>query len=82
MSGKKLVKVVAVSRSGASTNVIVGIADTDNNIVAGGEAVKWDNKTDFTYTYSLTGTSVNTAYRVLVTNKYNAQFTKLELVYE
>lgn len=82
VSGKKLVKVVAVSRDGASTNVVVGIADTDNNAVAGGEAVKWDNKTDFTYTYSLTGTSVNTAYRVLVTNKYNAQFTKLELVYE
>lgn len=82
VSGKKLVKVVAVSRDGASTNVTVGIADTNNGTVAGGEAVKWDNKTDFTYTYSLTGTSVNTAYRVLVTNKYNAQFTKLELVYE
>lgn len=82
VSGKKLVKVVAVSRVGSSASVIVGIADANNNIVAGGEAVKWDNKTDFTYTYSLTGTSVNTAYRVLVTNKYNAQFTKLELVYE
>lgn len=82
VSGKKLVKVVAVSRDGASANVTVGIADTNNGTVAGGEAVKWDNKTDFTYTYSLTGTSVNTAYRVLVTNKYNAQFTKLELVYE
>lgn len=82
VSGKKLVKVVAVSRDGASPNVVVGIADTNNGTVAGGEAVKWDNKTDFTYTYSLTGTSVNTAYRVLVTNKYNAQFTKLELVYE
>lgn len=82
VSGKKLVKVVAVSRVGSFASVIVGIADANNNIVAGGEAVKWDNKTDFTYTYSLTGTSVNTAYRVLVTNKYNAQFTKLELVYE
>ena len=82
VSGKKLVKVVAVSRVGSSASVIVGIADANSNIVAGGEAVKWDNKTDFTYTYSLTGTSVNTAYRVLVTNKYNAQFTKLELVYE
>lgn len=82
VNGKKLVKVVAVSRDGASSNVIVGITDTDNNAVAGGEAVKWDNKTDFTYTYSLSGTSVNTSYRVVVTNKYNAQFTKLELVYE
>lgn len=82
VNGKKLVKVVAVSRDGASSNVIVGITDTDNNAVAGGEAVKWDNKTDFTYTYSLSGTSVNTSYRVVVTNKYNAQFTKLELIYE
>ena len=82
VSGKKLVKVVAVSRSGASTNVIVGIADTDNNIVSGGDAVKWNNTTDFTYTYSLSETAVNTPYRILVTNNYNAQFTKLELIYE
>lgn len=82
VSGKKLVKVVAVSRDGASTNVVVGIADTDGNAVAGGEAIKWSNTTDFTYTYSLSGTSVNTPYRVVVTNKYNAQFTKLELIYE
>lgn len=39
VNGKKLVKVVAVSRDGASSNVIVGITDTDNNAVAGGEAV-------------------------------------------
>lgn len=46
---KRLTQVKAISRTGASTNVEVGITDTNNSFITGGEAQKWNNTTDFTY---------------------------------
>lgn len=82
IEGKKLTKVVCVSRSGASGNVEVGIADTDGNYVAGGEAIKWTQADPYTFTYDLTNTAAGTAYCVRINNKYNAQITTMELTYE
>lgn len=79
---KRLTQVKAISRPGASTNVEVGITDTNNSFITGGEAQKWNNTTDFTYIYNLSGTSINTNYRLYVNNSYNTQLTKLELLYE
>lgn len=79
---KRLTQVRAISRTGASTNVEVGITDTNNSFITGGETQKWNNTTDFTYIYNLSGTSINTNYRLYVNNSYNTQLTKLELLYE
>lgn len=79
---KRLTQVKTISRTGASTNVEVGITDTNNSFITGGEAQKWNNTTDFTYIYNLSGTSINTNYRLYVNNSYNTQLTKLELLYE
>lgn len=79
---KRLTQVKAISRTGASTNVEVGITDTNNSFITGGETQKWNNTTDFTYIYNLSGTSINTNYRLYVNNSYNTQLTKLELLYE
>lgn len=46
---KRLTQVRAISRTGASTNVEVGITDTNNSFITGGETQKWNNTTDFTY---------------------------------
>jgi hypothetical protein len=82
ISGKKLVKAVFVSRQGASGNVTLSISDADGNVQTGGEALKWAQEDPYTYTYTLSGTKADTKYRLNVTNKYNAQITKLELYYE
>ena len=83
IAGKKLTKVVASTREGASKNVDVAIVDNEFTEVAGGEAVKWAQDGGvLEYTYNLSGTSVNTKYRIFIANKYNAQFTKWELSYE
>lgn len=79
---KRLTQVRAISRTGASTNVEVGITDSNNSFITGGETQKWNNTTDFTYIYNLSGTSINTNYRLYVNNSYNTQLTKLELLYE
>jgi hypothetical protein len=82
ISGKKLVKAVFASRQGASGNVTLTISDADGNIQTGGETLKWAQEDPYTYTYTLSGTKADTKYRLNVTNKYNAQITKLELYYE
>lgn len=82
IAGKRLTKAVMTSRGGASGNVEVAITDTNNTPVAGGEAIKWAQDEPYTYTYNLTATSNDTAYRVYVTNAYNTQFTSWELTYE
>lgn len=80
---KKLVKVTLTTRSGASKKVTIGIVDTADETVTGGEAQLWDQADDnLVYTYNLSGTSANTSYRIKVANANNAQFTKWELVYE
>lgn len=82
ISGKKLVKAVFVSRQGASGNVTLTISDAEGNVQTGGETLKWAQEDPYTYTYTLSGTKADTKYRLNVTNKYNAQITKLELYYE
>ena len=82
IADKRLVKVTATTRKGASTAVTVGIVDQNNTPVTGGDIIQWNKTDDYDYTYSLSGTSINTKYRFYVGTNKNAQFTKWELVYE
>ena len=59
----------------ASTNVTVQLSANGENI---GEAVKLDTKdADFTFTIPAANQAAGTVYKFTVTNKYNAQVTKL-----
>ncbi|MFV0327959.1 MAG: DUF5689 domain-containing protein, partial [Bacteroides xylanisolvens] len=83
VAGKRLTKVAATTLTGASKSVMVAVTDQSNAEVTGGTAIKWeqlDGQLD--YTYSLSGTSVNTKYRIYIASAHNAQFAKLELTYE
>lgn len=83
IADKKLTKVTVTTLKGASVAVMVGIMDANNAPVTGGAAIKWDQvdgKLD--YTYDLSGTTVNTKYRIYIASAHNAQFGKLELTYE
>lgn len=81
--GKKLVKVTVNTLKGASTNVMVGIADATNAFVAGGTPIQWNQVNDkLDYSYMLTGTAVNTKYRIYIDSAHNAQFGSWELIYE
>lgn len=83
IADKKLTKVTATTRSGASTNVMVAIVDGSNTEIPGGKAIKWDQADgNMDYTYNLTGTAINTKYRIYISSSHNAQFTKWELTYE
>lgn len=66
-----------------SKKVSVGVFNTDGAAaVPGGGTQLWDQADgNLKYTYNLTGTAVNTAYRLQITNAYNAQIAKLELWY-
>lgn len=80
---KKLTKVTLTTRSGASKKVTVGIVDTSDNVVTGGESQLWDQVDDnMIYIYNLSETTVGTKYRIKVTNGNNAQLIKWELVYQ
>lgn len=80
---KKLTKVTVTTLKGASVSVMVGIMNSSNVAVAGGEAIKWDQvDSKLDYTYELSGTTVNTKYRIYIASAHNAQFGKLELTYE
>ncbi len=81
VAGKSLTKVIIKSREGSSKNVRVSVCDTSNAPVAGGEEQQWNNTTDYTYVYTLSGTAINTPYRLNITNNYNAQITQLDLYY-
>lgn len=81
INGKKLVKVVASNSSTTSTTLSMAIQDTNGAIVTGGESQKWSTQNS-SYTYILTGTSVDTAYRIVQTSSKNAQISKLDLYYE
>ena len=59
----------------------MAIQDTNGAIVTGGESQKWSTQNS-SYTYILTGTSVDTAYRIVQTSSKNAQISKLDLYYE
>lgn len=82
ISGYKLTKIVASTKSGASASVYVGISSSasSESYITGGGKVMWSNPGS-DYTYNLTSTSKNTMYYMYVTNK-NAQITNLELTYE
>ncbi|MDR0940463.1 MAG: DUF5689 domain-containing protein [Mediterranea sp.] len=82
VSGKKLTKIVATGRNGASTSVMIGVVDTSDAEVSGGTPIKWDNTAGYEYTYNLSGTSVDAKYRIKVNSAHNAQFTNLVLTYE
>lgn len=83
IADKKLVEVTVTTCVGASKSVMVGITNQANEEITGGTAIKWA-QTDgqLEYTYNLTGTIVNTNYRIYISSAHNAQFGKLELVYE
>lgn len=83
IADKKLTKVTGTTRKGASTAVMIGITNQSNEEITGGTAIKWA-QTDgqMEYTYKLSGTTVNTKYRIYISSSHNAQFTKLELTYE
>lgn len=83
ITGKKLTKVTATTRNGASKKVTVSIVDTNNNEVTGGAAILWAQENEqLEYVYNLSGTSTNTKYRIYIANGNNAQFVNLELIYE
>ena len=82
VDGKKLTKVVCKSRKGASTNVMIGVADSSNAFIGGGAAIQWNDTTTYEYTYNLTGTIATAKYRLLINSAHNAQLVALELTYE
>lgn len=67
--------IVLHTGANASTNVTVQLSANGENI---GEAVKLDTKdADFTFSIPAANQAAGTVYKFTVTNKYNAQFTKL-----
>lgn len=83
IADKKLTQVTGTTRKGASTAVMIGITNQSNEEITGGAAIKWAQTDDqMEYTYKLSGTAVNTKYRIYISSSHNAQFTKLELTYE
>ena len=85
VANKSLVRVscTTVADQYVSKKVSVGVFNPDGaTAVAGGETQLWDQADgNLKYTYNLTGTAVNTSYRLQITNAYNAQIAKLELWY-
>lgn len=83
IANKKLTQVTGTTRKGASTAVMIGITNQSNEEITGGTAIKWAQIDDqMEYTYKLSGTAVNTKYRIYISSSHNAQFAKLELTYE
>lgn len=87
IAGKKLIQVIATNNKGAAKNAAVAIVPTDSTTpVAGGESQLWtdplpaDGASDITF--DLSGTVVNTSYRVYAIKGNNAQLKKLVLTYE
>lgn len=82
VEGKKLAKVIILTGKNASVNVQVGVYNADGtSAVDGGEAKTLSEK-NAEFSYTLTGTDVNTNYQFRVVSAHNAQFQKLTLVYE
>lgn len=78
---KKLTKVTITSHSGAAKGTQVGIADTSNTIVKGGEG-KVKDTNNHTFTYDLSETANNTKYRIYIVTDANSQIGGWTLVYE
>ena len=80
---KKLTKITLTTRDGASKKVTVGIVDTNDAIVIGGDNKLWNQDGgNIVYTYDLSESLVNTKYRIKVTNSNNIQLVKWEFVYK
>ena len=77
---KKLTKVTLTSHTGAAKATKVGITDTNNKIVKGGEAIAKDE--NHVFTYNLSGTIIDTKYRIYIASDANAQLGGWTLVYE
>lgn len=82
IANKALTKVVVTSFTGQYVSKAAEgtITDIDGTTVSGGETQTWNWETSPTVTYELSGTAVNTAYQIRISNK-NAQIAKLELYY-
>ncbi len=78
----KLTKVVASNTSNASTSFKAGISSdaTSASYVTGGEVQTW-RTTSSSYTYTLSGTAINTMYYLYCSNK-NGQISTITLTYE
>lgn len=82
IANKKLTKITVNAHAGAAKGTKVGIADTNNNIIEGGTPITRDDA-NFQFVFNqLSGTSVNTKYRILVDSDANAQFGGWTLTYE
>jgi hypothetical protein len=82
VEGKKLTSVTILTGKGASMKVNVGVYnEAGTAAVTGGTAIVL-NKQNAEFSWTLTGTEVNTHYQLRVTSAHNAQLQKLVLVYE
>lgn len=81
IAGKKLVKIIATTGVNCAKSAVVAVQTTDGIDVSGGEEVGWSEK-GVPVTYTLTGTSVDTAYRLVSVTASNVQVGKLDLYYE
>ena len=80
--GKKLISVTILTGTGASTSVKVGVYNAGGTAaVSGGEAITLSQQ-NAEFTWTLTGTEVNTHYQLRVTSNHNAQLQTLTLIYE
>ena len=68
------------SNTGAAGGQTCGIFTTDNVQVTGGDPLNW-GKTDTPQIYVLSGTAVNTKYRLKSTTSSNCQINTMELIY-
>ena len=80
VTGKALVGVNFLTGANASANVIIDIAQADDKstrLNINNSKISKDTE----YNWTVPGAK-KTAYRILVTNAYNAQFQTLTLTYE
>ena len=80
IEGKKLTKVEFHTAANASSKVTASIYSADGQTVVYSATDALAKDTDFSWT--LTGTAVNTGYRFQITNANNFQFASLKLIYE
>ena len=80
--GKKLTSVTILTGTGASTSVKVGVYNAGGTAAVSGGEVKTLSQQNAEFTWTLTGTEVNTHYQLRVTSNHNAQLQTLTLIYE
>ena len=79
LSGKRLTSVSAINAAGASSTVELAVETTGGNVVTGGGNIIMEPAVE--KTWSLSGTSSNTPYRLVVKNSKNVQLTRIILKY-